>query len=356
MTSTLFSPLTLPAPEGEGLTLRNRTILSPMCQYVVNAHDGVPTDWHLQHYGSFAAGGFGLVVTESTGVSAQGRITPFDIGLYDEQGAAAGVQLNHAGGKASATPWLPGYTDSTIPPEQGGWKTVGMTDKAVWPAYDPTEKLDEAGFKDVADQFALAAKRADLAGYDVVQIHAAHGYLLHQSLSLITNTRDDAYGHDEIGRTRLVREVVDATRAAWPAAKPLGIRISATDWIEGGWDVEASARLLHDLVVNHGVNWVDVSSAGLGGGAVVPDGPGFQVCLAVRISEALADTNAVVSTVGGIQDAAQAETIVRTGQADAVSVGRAALREPHWAAIAAAQLGIPDENIPRSPQLWQARW
>lgn len=368
--TSLFSPLTLPAPQGEGLTLRNRTILAPMCQYIVTKQNGVPTDWHMQHYGSFAAGGFGLLTVESTGVNAQGRITPCDLGLYTkeqreaharivrfihEQGAAAAVQLNHAGGKASTFPWLRGQRHGTVPVEQGGWKTVGMTDRPVQANYDAPTALDEAGFHSIAESFAQAAKRADAAGYDAIQIHAAHGYLLHQSVSLVTNTRQDDYGTDELGRTRLVREVVDAIRSVWPATKPLGIRISATDWLSGGWDVEAAARMVHDLVVDHGVNWVDVSSAGLGDGTV-PSGPGFHAILAVRITQALSDTDAVVSTVGGISAPEQAETMLRTHQADVVSIGRAALRNPHWPAAAAARLGVPDEDNPASPSLWRAQW
>lgn len=372
MGTTLFSPLTLPTPDGRGLTLRNRTIVAPMCQYIVDAENGVPIDWHLHHLGAFAAGGFGLVVSEATAVEARGRITPRDIGLYNDeqqqaharvvsfihaQGAAAAVQLAHAGGKASTYPWLPGQPDGTMPGSAGGWQTVGVTDAPVLPNLDAPVPLDQAGINEVVSAFAEAARRADAAGYDAIQLHAAHGYLLHQSLSPLTNTRGDAYGRDEQGRTRLLIEVVDAVRSAWPAHKPLGIRVSATDWVDGSsWNVDASARLVHQLVTGHGVAWVDVSSAGLGGNPNIPIGPGYQVPLAAQLTQALADTDAVVSAVGLIEDATQAETILTSGHAHAVSIGRAALRNPHWPAVAAARLGLPAAEIPHAPQFWRANW
>ncbi len=231
-----------------------------------------------------------------------------------------------------------------------------MTDRPVLPNLDAPVALDEAGIGEVVSAFANAARLADAAGYDAIQVHSAHGYLLHQALSPLTNTRTDGYGGDESGRTRLVREVVSAVRAVWPAHKPLGIRISATDWVDGAWDLDASARLVHDLVTQHGINWVDVSSAGLGGGTEIPVGSGYQVPLAQRITEVLADTDAIVSAVGLIEDATQAETILASGQAHAVSLGRAALRNPHWPALAAARLGVPASEIPAAPQYWRANW
>lgn len=371
MSARLFTPLSLPAPSGPGLTLRNRTIVAPMCQYVIEAQDGVPTDWHLQHLGALAAGGFGLVVTEATGVEARGRISPRDVGLYTHeqqaaharfvsfihsQGAAAAVQLGHAGGKASTYPWLPGQPDGTVPVDAGGWRTVGITDSPVLPSLDAPERLDEAGLRGIVEAFADSARRADAAGYDSVMIHAAHGYLLHQALSPLTNTRTDGYGGEEEGRTRLLREVVAAVRAVWPDHKPLGIRISATDWLEGGWDVEASVRLVESLVAEHSIDWVDVSSGGLGVGASIPVGPGYQVPLAARIRESLGDAPTVVSAVGLITDAAQAETILVSGAADAISLGRAALRNPHWPAQAAGELRLPLDQNPCAPQLWRAGW
>ncbi len=367
----LFTPLTLPAPRGPGLTLRNRAIIAPMCQYVIDAEDGVPTDWHLQHLGSFAAGGFGLITVEATGVEARGRISPRDVGLYDDeqqrahqrvvaflhsQGAAAAVQLAHAGGKASTHPWLPGASAGTVPVTEGGWTTVSAVDGPVLPGLDAAKGLSVAEIAEVVAAFADAARRADAAGYDTIQLHAAHGYLMHQFLSPLTNTRADEYGGDEEGRTRLVREVAAAVRAVWPAHKPLGIRISATDWLDGAWDVAASARLIRRLADEHGVTWVDVSSGGLGGGAAIPVGPGYQVPLAADLVRELAGTPVVVSAVGLIDDPVQAETILATGQAHAVSIGRAALRDPHWAASAASRLGVPATDLPHAPQLWRAGW
>ncbi|MDF7664232.1 NADH:flavin oxidoreductase/NADH oxidase [Bifidobacterium sp. ESL0763] len=369
--TALFSPLAIPTPDGSGLTLRNRTILSPMCQYTVEQHDGVATDWHLQHYGAMAAGGFGMLTVESTGVDPVGRISPCDLGLYTDaqqaahqrlvsfihsQGAAAAVQLNHAGGRASGNPWLAGSHGGSAPVEEGGWPTVGMTDRSIAKGYRATTKLDRAGIEAIVQDFADAARRANAAGYDAIQIHAAHGYLLHQSLSPLTNTRDDEYGGSEERRFRLTREVVDAVRGAWPDSKPLGIRISATDWVDGGLDVEATARLVRNLVADHGIAWVDVSSGGLVNTPLQPAGPGFHASLGVAIKRALAGTDAVVSVVGGISSPEQAETMLRTGQVDAVSIGRAAMRDPHWPASAAARLGVPREDNPAAPQYWRAQW
>ncbi|MDQ0364286.1 NADH:flavin oxidoreductase/NADH oxidase [Catenuloplanes indicus] len=371
MTSRLFQPITLPTADGAGLRIRNRAFVAPMCQYAIDAEDGVPTDWHLVHLGSFASGGFGLVVTEATAVEARGRISPRDVGLHDDaqqaaharivefvhaQGAAAGVQLAHAGGKASTYPSLPGMPTATVPAAERGWPTVSAADGPVLPGLDAATGLDEAGIATVIAAFAESARRADEAGYDVLQIHAAHGYLIHQFLSPLTNTRTDGYGGDEYGRTRLAREVVAAVRKVWPAHKPLGIRISATDWVPGGWDVEASARLVRTLADEAALTWVDVSSGGLGRAADIPVGPGYQVPQAARLTDALAGTDVVVSAVGLIDHAAQAETIVATGQAHAVSIGRAALRNPHWAAQAAADLAVPAADLPHAPQYWRARW
>ncbi|WEV63684.1 tRNA-dihydrouridine synthase [Bifidobacterium sp. ESL0732] len=369
--STLFSPLTLSTPDGTGLTLRNRTILSPMCQYAVNRQDGVATDWHLQHYGAIAAGGFGMLTIESTGVNPVGRISPYDLGMYSDeqesahrhlvsfihsQGAAAAVQLNHAGGRASGKPWLPGIHGGSAPLEEGGWQTVGMTDQSIAEGYRPTTKLDKAGIAQIVSDFAVAARRADAAGYDAIQIHAAHGYLLHQAFSPLINTRTDEYGGSFENRSRLICEVVDAIRAVWPGSKPLGIRISATDWVKGGLDIETTARLMRELVKHHGINWVDVSSGGLVNTPLQPSGPGFHAVLGAQMKQALADTDAVVSVVGGISSPEQAETMLRTHQVDAVSIGRAAMRNPHWPAMAAARLGVPREDIPAAAQYWRAEW
>ena len=354
----LFSPITLAAAEGPGIQVRNRAFIAPMCQYSVEAKDGVPTDWHLQQLGSFAAGGFGLVTTEATAVEPHGRISPRDLGIWNDeqldsharivafehsQGAIAAVQLAHAGMKASTYPGLPGFTPGYVPEAEGGWQTR------------TPENLSKDDIAEIVGRFAQAAQRADQAGYDVVQLHGAHGYLMHEFLSPLTNKRTDEYGGDETGRSRFVREIVSAVRAVWPAGKPLGIRFSATDWVENGWDVDATARLAQVLVADHGVTWIDASSGGLGNGTI-PVGPGYQVPLASRIKTALDGTNTVVSAVGLITKAQQAETILATGQPDAISVGRAALRDPHWAAAAAAELGVPRDQLPSAPQLHRANW
>lgn len=371
MTSRLFDTLTFPTPSKEGLTTRNRVFVAPMCMYSADGEDGLPTAWHFQHYGALAAGGFGLVVVEATGVEARGRITPRDLGIWDDnqisahaeivdlihsQGALAGIQLAHAGGKASTNPGLPGFTNESVPLDEGGWETISATEGPVMPEYAAARSASPTDLQTVVRSFAEAARRADKAGYDIIQIHGAHGYLLHQFLSPLTNERSDEYGNDEQGRTKLLREVMAEVRRAWPDGKPLGLRISATDWVPGGWDVEASIRLAKELVEENNVDWIDVSTGGLGRGAKVAVGPGYQVPCAAQIKAALSDTGVPVSAVGVIDNAAQADTVVRTALADAVSIGRAALRNPHWATQALANLRIPTEGLPFPPQYWRARW
>lgn len=376
MSHNLFTPVTLPTPDGHGLEVGNRAFVAPMCQYAVDATDGVPTDWHLSHLGALAAGGFGVVVAEATGVEARGRISPQDLGLWEDgqvtaharlvefihgQGRTAGVQLAHAGGKASTWPMLPGFSDATVPVAEGGWQTVSAVDGPVMPNLDPAVGLTEEGIAEVVASFVDAARRADGAGYDVVQIHAAHGYLIHQFLSPLTNTRTDGYGGDFTGRSRLLREVVAAVREVWPDSKPLGIRVSGTDWVDDGLQVGEVASVLRDLVADSQTSWIDVSSGGLTDGSTIPVGPGYQVPLAVEVTDTLAEAGlgedaAVVSAVGLIEDAAQAETVLATGQAHAVSIGRAALVNPHWAARAAAELRVPREEVPHAPQFFRARF
>jgi 2,4-dienoyl-CoA reductase-like NADH-dependent reductase (Old Yellow Enzyme family) len=310
-------------------------------------------------------------------VEARGRISPKDLGLWDAgqvapharlvdfihgQGRAAGVQLGHAGGKASTWPMLPGSDDgTTIPADQGGWPTVSADDAPVMPSMAPAGALTEAQIAEVVDAFAGAARRADEAGYDVVQLHVAHGYLIHQFLSPLTNHRTDGYGGDLAGRSRLLREVVAAVREVWPDSKPLGIRVSATDWVDDGLHVGEVAEVLRDLVAAGQVSWIDVSTGGLTDGSTIPVGPGYQVPLAQEVTRTLADAGlgedaAVVSTVGVIVDATQAETILATGQAHAVSIGRAALVNPHWAAVAASQLRVPRTELPHAPQYFRANF
>lgn len=370
-TPTLTSPLVLPAAEGDGLTLRNRMLIAPMCQYSAVNSDGLPQLWHLQHYGAMAAGGFGLVLVEATSVQPAGRITPRDLGLWEDtqisghanivsiirtSGAVAGVQLAHAGAKASTYPPLPGFARGSASLDDGGWQTVGPVSGSLQPSLAPARALTSEEIVRCIEDFAAATKRSDAAGYDVVQIHAAHGYLLHQFLSPLSNTRTDEWGGSWEGRTRLVREVSRAVREAWPAHKPLGIRFSAVDWVEGGWTVDDTARLARELVAEGLVTWVDVSSGGLTADAPIPVGPSYQVPLAARIRRELEGTEAIVSAVGLIDSGEQAEQILRDGNADAISIGRAALRNPHWAAHAAHELGVASEDNPQAPQYHRSGW
>jgi 2,4-dienoyl-CoA reductase-like NADH-dependent reductase (Old Yellow Enzyme family) len=355
--TSLFDPLRL-----RGLTLANRIFLSPMCMYMCEARDGVPTDWHLVHYGARAAGGFGLVIVEATAVLPEGRISPEDCGLWNDaqadgwapivafghaQGAAMGVQLAHAGRKASVHRDHPGPSGS-VPAADGGWPTVAPSAVAFPGLAEPAE-LTEAGIAEVVAAFAAAAVRADRAGFDVVELHAAHGYLLFEFLSPFTNHRTDGYGGDFEGRTRLLVEVVDAVRAVWPEHKPLFVRVSATEWTEGGWTPEESTRLA-GLLAGHGVDLMDVSSGG-NVLARIPTDPGYQVPLARAVRQAGVPTAAV----GRITEPAQAQAILDAGSADAVLLGRVALREPSWPQRAASELGSPE--LGRYPDSYlRGRW
>ncbi|MFI7229787.1 NADH:flavin oxidoreductase/NADH oxidase [Nonomuraea angiospora] len=338
--SALLSPLTL-----RELTLPNRVWLSPMCQYSAGP-DGVPTDWHLVHLGARVTGGFGLVLTESTAVSPEGRISPRDTGLWsDEQvagwrritafarahGTPIGVQLGHAGRKASTFP--PGLGSGSIPAADGGWTALGPSPLA-YRGYATPAQASAADLGRVVADFAAATRRAAEAGFDVVEIHAGHGYLLHQFLSPRANRRTDRYGGSFDNRVRLLLEVVDAVRGAWPAGRPLLVRVSATDWVDGGWTPEETvdlARLLHE----HGVDLLDVSTGGLDPDQRIPVGPGYQVPFARQVRE-----KAVlpVGAVGLITDPDQAETVLGEGSADVVLLGREALRDPSWPLRAAARL------------------
>lgn len=336
----LFSPLTL-----RSVTLRNRIVMSPMCQY--SAEDGRANDWHLVHLGARAVGGAGLVIFEATAVEPRGRISPGDLGLWDDaqieplarivrfvqaQGAAPALQLAHAGRKASvAAPWLGA---AYVPPEAGGWKPVGPSPLPFADGSPTPVPLDAAGLRDVVAAFAAAARRAAAAGFHAVEVHCAHGYLLHEFLSPLSNRRDDAYGGSFENRTRLPREVISAVRAAWPEELPLVVRISATDWMPGGWDVEQSvelARALRPL----GVDVVDVSSGGLVANAQVPGGPGYQTGFAERIRR---EAGVLTGAVGLITSPEQADHVVRSGQADLVLLGRELLRDPHFPLRAAQAL------------------
>ncbi len=337
----LFSPVQL-----RGTTVRNRVWVAPMCQY--SAVDGVPNDWHLVHLGSFARGGAGLVLTEATAVSPEGRISSADTGIWNDeqreawarivdflhgQGATAGMQLAHAGRKASTRPPFEGR--GSVPVDEGGWETVGPS-AVAFPGLATPRELTVGEIDQVVEDFALAAGRALSAGFDVLEIHSAHGYLLHQFLSPLSNQRDDEYGGSFDNRVRLLLRVVDAVRSAVPTSTPVLVRVSATDWVEGGWtpdDSVALARLLRDAQVD----LVDVSS---GGNALadIPVEPGYQVPFARRIrQEAAIPTGAV----GLVTEAKQAEELLADGAADVVLLARAMLRDPHWALRAAHELGVP---------------
>lgn len=344
MTPTLFDPLAL-----RSITLRNRIAVSPMCEY--SCTDGFATDWHLVHLGSRAVGGAALVFTEATAVTLDGRISPQDLGIWDDahiemlarivrfvhgQGAWAGMQLAHAGRKASTwTPWL---GQGAVPESDGGWaRVVAPSDVPFASDFPVPRALREDEIPGIVRAFAAAARRACEAGFRVVEVHAAHGYLLHEFLSPLSNRRTDRWGGSFENRTRLVREVVTAIRAVWPDALPLVVRISATDWAEGGWDVEQSvelARALRQL----GVDLVDCSSGGLVPNAAIPLGPGYQVPFAERVRR---DAGIATGAVGLITEPAQADEIIRSGRADIVLLARELLRDPYWPLRAARELGVP---------------
>ncbi len=355
----LFEPLTL-----RGTTFRNRIWLAPMCQYSVEAQDGVPTDWHLAHLGSFARGGFGLVLTEATAVVPEGRISPQDTGIWDDaqveawrritdfvraQGAVPGMQLAHAGRKASTyAPFHDG--EGTVPEEEGGWPTVAPSALAFTGFAEPRAMTAEE-VAALPQAFADGAERALRAGFETVEIHAAHGYLLHQFLSPLSNERTDEYGGSFENRTRVVRDVVAAVRAVWPQDKPLMVRLSATDWVEGGWDEAQTVELstqLHAL----GADLIDVSSGGLDARQQISIGPGYQVPFARAVHEA----DVPAGAVGLITEPAQAEKILLEGSADVVLLARAALREPHWPLRAAHELGVPRTEAPYPPQYERGAW
>jgi 2,4-dienoyl-CoA reductase-like NADH-dependent reductase (Old Yellow Enzyme family) len=308
-----------------------------MCEY--SSVDGFANDWHLVHLGSRAVGGAGLVMTEAASVSPEGRISPHDLGIWDDrhvdflaritqfvrgQGAAMGMQLAHAGFKASVErPWDGGRP---LPAGQGGWAVVGPSALAFDHGYGVAQALDEAGIAKVLDDFRAAAARAVAAGFELVEIHAAHGYLLHEFLSPLTNQRTDRYGGSLENRCRLVLEVVDAVRRVIPIAMPLLVRISATDWVEGGWDVEQSIELAKALGPR-GVDLIDCSSGGAVPRAKIPVAPGYQVPLAERIRR---ESGVKTSAVGMITEAAQANEIIVQGRADMVMLAREMLRQPYW--------------------------
>ena len=343
----LFDPLTL-----RDLTLRNRVAMSPMCTYSCEVRDGRASDWHLHHLAARAAGGVGLVIAEATAVEARGRISPEDLGLWDDsqieplrrvsravrsQGAAFAVQLAHAGRKAGTyRPWADARGVASV--ADGGWPddVVAPTATRFSEATATPAALDAAGIRALTEAFVAAAQRADTAEVDAIELHAAHGYMLHSFLSPLVNDRSDAYGGDEAGRSRLLLEVVEAVRAVWPASKPLLVRISASDWAEGGWDGDASVRLARALA-ERGVDLVDCSSGGAVAGVRIAAHPNYQVPFAERVRR---EAGVASGAVGQIVDAHQAAAIVAEGRADVVLLGRALLRDPSWALHAAQALGV----------------
>jgi 2,4-dienoyl-CoA reductase-like NADH-dependent reductase (Old Yellow Enzyme family) len=338
----LFDPLTI-----RDLTLANRIMVSPMCEY--SSSDGFANDWHLVHLGSRAAGGAALTMTEATAVTAEGRISPADLGIWSErhveglarivrfvrsQGSAAGIQLAHAGRKGSTTlPWDGSL--QAVPPSTGGWPVVGPTADAFSEAYPRPTALSAADIAGIASAFAAAAGRALAAGFDVVEVHAAHGYLIHEFLSPLSNTRSDAYGGSFENRVRLCLEIVDAVRRAWPDRCPVFVRISATDWTDGGWDLDQSVALA-GLLRDRGVDLIDCSSGGNIAGAAIPVATGYQVPFAERIRR---EAGVRTGAVGLITSPRQADEIITSGQADCVLLARELLRDPYWPLRAARELG-----------------
>lgn len=359
-TPHLFTPMTL-----RGLTIRNRAWLPPMCQYSCESADGVVTPWHFQHLVSRAAGGFGLILTEATAVTPEGRISPQDTGIWNDtqanawrtivdavhaQGAAIGIQLAHAGRKASTYRPFVGEKSGSVPAEEGGWSTLAPSAIAFDGLATPKAMtLDD--IEAVVTAFVDAAKRADDAGFDTIELHAAHGYLLHEFLSPASNRRDDEYGGSFENRSRLLLTIVERVRAVWPADKPILVRISATDWAETGWDADESVKLSRALK-DAGIDLIDVST----GGNVMADIPvaaNYQVPFAAKIRH---EAEIPTSAVGLITAPAQAEAILTEGNADAVALGRAGLREPSWPLRAAHELGVSWRDAPYPPQYTRGAW
>lgn len=354
----LFEPIKM-----RGLTLANRIAVSPMCQY--SAIEGVPQDWHLQHLGSMAASGPGLLMVEATGVEAIGRITPGCTGIYSDACETAfiklvkavksvmpvpvGIQLAHAGRKASTQrPWEGG---GALKPEEGAWETVSAS-AIPFSNWHTPHAATRADIDRITAAFVAAARRALRAGFDVIEVHSAHGYLMHQFLSPLSNHRTDEYGGSLENRMRFPLDTIRAVRAVWPADKPLGMRISATDWAEGGWDIEEAVRYVAAAKAE-GVDYCCVSTAGLVHTQKIPVGPGFQVPFADRIRR---ETGIVTRAVGMIVEPHQANQIVASGKADMVALARAFLDDPRWVWHAADELGAPSVCPPQYQRARPATW
>jgi 2,4-dienoyl-CoA reductase-like NADH-dependent reductase (Old Yellow Enzyme family) len=353
--STLFSPIEL-----RDLKLSNRIMVSPMCQY--SAIDGSANDWHFTHINMLALSGAAMFCIEATHVEDIGRITPGCLGLYNDANeaalkpilasvrkhskAAVAMQLAHAGRKASSQrPWEGGQL---IPIAEGGWQTVGPSDVPHKEGEAAPAALDDAGLKRIREAFVASAKRADRLGIDALELHGAHGYLLHQFLSPIANKRTDRYGGSLENRMRFPLEVFDAVRAVFPDHKPIGMRVSATDWVEGAWDLAQTIEFARELK-KRGVDWMDVSSGGVSPLQKIPLGPGYQVPAALAVKEA---TGVTTMAVGLITEAKQAEEIVSSGKADMVALARGMLYDPRWGWHAAAELG---GEVSAPPQYWRSQ-
>lgn len=354
----LFQPLTV-----GGLTLDNRIVIAPMCQY--SAEDGAMTDWHIQHLGQLAASGAGLLTIEATAVEPEGRISFADVGLWDDRTEAAmarvleavrrhstmpiAIQLAHAGRKASTDlPWRGGA--QLAPDHANGWQTVAPSALPFEASENAPTALDKAGLDRIRDAFADAARRSARLGLDAIQIHGAHGYLLHEFLSPLSNRREDDYGGSLENRMRFPLEVFDAVRAAFPADRPVSVRVSGTDWVEGGWDIEQTIAFAKALEAR-GAAAIHVSSGGLDPRQAIPVGPNYQVPLARAVREAV---SIPVVAVGLITEFEQAEAILATGDADLIGLARTMLYDPRWPWHAAAHFGaqvkVPPQYLRSQPR------
>jgi len=352
--SKLFSPHDL-----RDLSLANRIVVSPMCQY--SAEEGKANEWHMIHLGAMALSGAALLILEATAVEPEGRITPGCLGLWDDATEAAlkpiveavrkhsktalALQIGHAGRKASSeVPWKGGHL---IPVVEGGWRPLAPSAVPHKEGEAEPLALDDAGLLRVRDAFVATAQRAERLGFDALELHGAHGYLLHQFLSPIANRRTDRYGGSLENRMRFPLEVYEAVRAVFPAGKPIGVKVSATDWVEGGWDLDQTVAFAQELK-KRGVDWVDVSSGGVSQLQKIPVGPSYQVPFAEAVKQA---TGLPIISVGLITDPEQAEAIVAEGKADFVALARAMLFDPRWGWHAAAALGA---KVEAPPQYWRA--
>jgi NADPH2 dehydrogenase len=356
----LFTPIHL-----RELELSNRIIVSPMCQY--SSQDGCAQDWHLMHLGQFAVAGPAMIIIEMTNVAPAGRISPYCMGLYNDKTESAlkrvidyvksladipiAVQLAHAGRKGSSRP--PWDGGGQVPIAEGGWQTVAPSAVSHSSSAQPPHPLSKDELEDLVTAFALSAERAERIGFDAIELHGAHGYLLHQFLSPLSNFRDDEYGGSLENRMRFPLAVFDAVRAAWPDHRPLGMRVSATDWIKDGWDLEQTTVLAKELDKSN-CDWLDVSSGGLSDEQRVQTGPGYQVPFAENIKQ---NTNLTVMTVGMITEPQQAEDIVASGQADLVALARGFLYDPRWVWHAANELGYdfkyPNPYLRCAPSIYR---